>query len=146
MVYFSAQYHMYNLVCTHSVILVIEAIWLVRYHGLFNNIRLLASGQCVSLVFFLFFRKWSFKNRQYPRIDVFRQEKTSKDSKRRFSIYYGLVLCPMDCLQLPFIRVEEAVSWTQRAFPNKKNLAQKSKFIYNEQIGKQMFTEILRFK
>ena len=50
----------------------------------------------------------------------------------------------MDCLQLPFIRVEEAVSWTQRVFPNKKNLAQKSKFIYNEQIGKQMFTEILR--
>ena len=146
MVYFSAQYHMYNLVCTHSVILVIEAIWLVRYHGLFNNIRLLASGQCVSSVFFLFFRKWSFKNRQYPRVDVFRQEKTSRDSKRRFSIYYGLVLCPMDWLQLPFIRVEQAVSWTQRAFPNKKNLAQKSKFTYNEQIRKQMFTEILRFK
>ena len=146
MVYFSAQYHMYNLVCTHSVILVIEAIWLVRYHGLFNNIRLLTSGQCVSSVFFLFFRKWSFKNRQYPRVDVFRQEKTSRDSKRRFSIYYGLVLCPMDCLQLPFIRVEEAFSWTQRAFPNKKNLVQKSKFIYNEQIRKQMFTEILRFK
>ena len=52
----------------------------------------------------------------------------------------------MDCLQLPFIRVEEAFSWTQRAFPNKKNLAQKSKFIYNEQIGKQMLAEILRFK
>ena len=146
MVYFSAQYHMYNLVCTHSVILVIEAIWLVRYHGLFNNIRLLTSGQCVSSVFFLFFRKWSFKNRQYPRVDVFRQEKTSKDSKRSFSIYYGLVLCPMDCSQLPFIRVEETFSWTQRAFPNKKNLVQKSKFIYNEQIRKQMFTEILRFK
>ena len=117
MVYFSAQYH--NLVCTHSVILVIEAIWLVRYHGLFNNIRLLANGQCVSSVFFLFFRKWSFKNRQYPRVDVFRQEKTSTDSKRRFSIFYGLVLCPMDCLQLPFIRVEEAVSWTQRFLTRK---------------------------
>ena len=50
----------------------------------------------------------------------------------------------MDCLQLPIIRVEEAVSWTQRVFPNKKNLAQKSKFIYNEQIGEQMLTEILR--
>ena len=117
MVYFSAQYH--NLVCTHSVILVIEAIWLVRYYGLFNNIRLLANGQCVSSVFFLFFRKWSFKNRQYPRVDVFRQEKTSTDSKRRFSIFYGLVLCPMDCLQLPFIRVEEAVSWTQRFLTRK---------------------------
>ena len=46
----------------------------------------------------------------------------------------------MDCLQLPFIRVEEAVSWTQ------KNLAQKSKFIYDKKIWKQMFAEILRFK
>ena len=32
------------------------------------------------------------------------------------------------------------------AFPNKTNLAQKLKFIYDKQIGKQMFAEILRFK
>ena len=32
------------------------------------------------------------------------------------------------------------------AFPNKKNLAQKSKYIYDQQIWKQMFAEILRFK
>ena len=32
------------------------------------------------------------------------------------------------------------------AFPNKKNLAQKSKFIYDKQIWKQMFAEILRYK
>ena len=51
----------------------------------------------------------------------------------------------MDCLQVPFIRVEEGVSWTQR-FPNKKNFAQKSKLIYDKQIWKQMFAEILRFK
>ena len=31
-------------------------------------------------------------------------------------------------------------------FPNKKNLVQKSKFIYDKQIWKQMFAEILRFK
>ena len=37
----------------------------------------------------------------------------------------------MDCLQLPFIRVEETVSWTQR---------------YDKQIWKEMFAEILRFK
>ena len=47
--------------------------------------------------------------------------------------------------QPPFIRVEEAVSWTQPLF-NKKNLAQKSKYLYNKQIWKQMFAEILRFK
>ena len=43
-----------------------------------------------------------------------RQEKTSEDSKRRFFIYrsfiYRRILCSMDCLQFPFIRVEEAVS------------------------------------
>ena len=38
------------------------------------------------------------------------QEKASKDSRRRFSIYCSWVLCSMDCLQLPFIRVEKAVS------------------------------------
>ena len=31
-------------------------------------------------------------------------------------------------------------------FPNMKNVAQKSKYIYDKQIWKQMFTEILRFK
>ena len=45
----------------------------------------------------------------------------------------------MQCLQLPFISVEEAVSWTQRfltrnIFPNK------------QMTKKQMFAEILRFK
>ena len=34
----------------------------------------------------------------------------------------------MDCLQRPFIRVEEAVSSSQR-FVTRKNLAQKSNFI-----------------
>ena len=34
----------------------------------------------------------------------------------------------MDCLQFPCIRVEEAVSWTQR-FLTRNILAQKSKFI-----------------
>ena len=43
----------------------------------------------------------------------------------------------MVCLQLPFIRVEETVSWTDR-FLTKKKLAQKSKYIYDKQI--------LRFK
>ena len=32
------------------------------------------------------------------------------------------------------------------AFPDKKNLTQKSKFIYDKQIWKQMFAEILLFK
>ena len=32
------------------------------------------------------------------------------------------------------------------AFPNKKILAKKSKFIYDKQIWKQMYAEIIRFK
>ena len=69
-----------------------------------------------------------------------RQEKTWKDSKRCFSIYCSWVLWSMDCLQLSRGR------FVNSAFPNKKNLAQKSKFIYDKHIWKQMFAEILRFK
>ena len=52
-------------------------------------------------------------------LTFFRQEKTSRDSKRRFSIYCNWVLWSMDCLQLPFVRVEEAVSWTLRFLTKK---------------------------
>ena len=54
------------------------------------------------------------------------------------------VLWSMDCLQLPFIRVEEAVSWTRRFLT--KTIWPQTKFIYDKQISKQMFAEILRFK
>ena len=46
----------------------------------------------------------------------FRQEKTSKDSNRRFSIW---VLWSMHCLQLPFIHLEEAVLWTKHFLTRK---------------------------
>ena len=78
-------------------------------------------------------------------LTFFRQKKASKDSKRLFSIYCNWVLWSMDCLKLRFIRVEEAVSLTL-AFPNRKHLAQKSKFSYDKPIWKQMFAEILQFK
>ena len=65
------------------------------------------------------------------------------DSIRRFSIYCSWVLCSMDCLQLPYISRSRFVN---SAFSNKKILAQKSKFIYDEQVQKEMFAEILRFK
>ena len=42
-------------------------------------------------------------------LTFFKARKDFKDSKRRFSIYCSCVLCSMDCLQLPFIRVEGAV-------------------------------------
>ena len=61
-----------------------------------------------------------------------RQEKTWKDSIRRFSIYCSWVLCSMDCLQLPCIRVEEAVSWTQRFLTRNFWLKNRSLFMTNK--------------
>ena len=54
----------------------------------------------------------------------------------------------MDCLQLPFIRVEKAVSWTRVSWQEKLVylFIYEKKFIYDKQIWKQMFAEILRFK
>ena len=84
---------------------------------------------CEFGVFPHFVREQSFKSQQNPRADFFlRQEKTRKDSKRRFSISCSRVLCSMDCLQLSFIGVEEAVSWTQRFLTRK--FGQKSRFFF----------------
>ena len=62
-------------------------------------------------------------------LTFFRQEKTSKDSKWHFSIYCSSVLWSIDRLQLTFICLEDAVS-----FSNKKHFAKNSKFIYDKQI------------
>ena len=66
-----------------------------------------------------FLRERSFKSRQNPRVDFFTGKKRQKDSKRRISIYCCWVLWSMDRLQLQFIRLEEAVSWTQRFLTRK---------------------------
>ena len=88
---------------------------------------------CELGVFPILFRERSFKSRQNPSTGVFlRQEKTWTDSIRRFSIYCRWVLCSMDCLQLPCIRVEEAVSWTQRFLTRKFWLKNRSLFMTNK--------------
>ena len=57
-----------------------------------------------------------------------------KDSKPHFSIYCSWVLCSMsDCLQLLFIHIEEAVSWTHRfltrnIWPKNRSLFMTNKF------------------
>ena len=51
----------------------------------------------------------------------------------------------MDCIQLPLIRLEETVSWTQR-FLTRKIWPKNEIFMYDKQIWKQMFAEIQRFK
>ena len=52
-------------------------------------------------------------------LTFFQARKDFEGSKRHFSIYCCWVLWSMDCLQLPFIRLEEAVSWTQRFLTRK---------------------------
>ena len=61
-----------------------------------------------------------------------RQGKTRKDSIRLFSIYCSRVLCSIDCLQLPCIRVDEAVSWTPRFLTRKFWLKSRSLVLTNK--------------
>ena len=80
-----------------------------------------------------FLEKYLLKVDKILELTFLRQEKTWKDSKRRFSIYCSGVLCLMDCLQLLFIPIEEAVSWTRRLLtrkirPRNRSLFMKSKF------------------
>ena len=89
---------------------------------------------CELGVFPFCFRERSFKSQQNPRVDF------SYGKKR---LYCSWVLCSMDCLQLPFIREEEAVSWTQRFLT--RIFGPKIE-VYLSQIWKQMFAKILRFK
>ena len=53
-----------------------------------------------------------------------------------FFIYSSWVLCSMDCLQLPFIRVEEAVSWTQDFLTRKIWSKNRSLFMTNKSESK----------
>ena len=48
-----------------------------------------------------------------------KKKKNLEGFKQPFFIYCSWVLCSMDCLQLPFIRVKEAVSWTQNFLTRK---------------------------
>ena len=76
------------------------------------------SARCFS--YFFFFRERLFKILQNPRVYFFRSRKRLWRIKNVFFfffIYHSWFFSLMQCLQLPFIiRVEEAVSWTQRFF------------------------------
>ena len=60
---------------------------------------------CELGVFPIFLEKDLLKVDKILGFNILREEKTWKESNRRFSIYCGWVLCSMDCLQPPFIRV-----------------------------------------
>ena len=87
---------------------------------------------CELGVSLIFFRERSFKSRQNPRPDFFQGKKRlGRIQYGVFSIYCSWVLCAMDCLQLPCIRVE-AVSWTQRFLTRKFWLKNRSLFVTNK--------------
>ena len=88
---------------------------------------------CELGVFPIFFRERSFKSRQNPSADFFKARKDLEGFKTAF----------FHLLQLSFVRDELFTTpvysrrrgrFVNSAFPNKKNLAQKSKFIYDKQI------------
>ena len=60
-----------------------------------------------------FIRERSFKSRQNPRVDFFQARKVFEGFKTAF---FQLLLLG---LKLPFIRLEEGVSWTQRFLTRK---------------------------
>ena len=66
-----------------------------------------------------FFRERSVKSQQNPRVDFFKARKDFEGLKMAFFHFLQLNFCSMDCLQLPFIRVEEAFSWTQNLLTTK---------------------------
>ena len=81
---------------------------------------------CELSFFPIWFRERSFKSQQNPRVDFFYGKKR---------LYCSWVLCSMDCLQLPFIPVEDAVSWTERFLT--RTFGPKIE-VYLSQIWKQM--------
>ena len=78
--------------------------------------------------FFFFLENDVLKVDRILGLTFFKARKDFKDSKRRFSIYCSCVLCSMDCLQLPFIRVEGAVLWTHRFLT--RNIWPKNRIIF----------------
>ena len=80
------------------------------------------------------FRERSFKSRQNPRADFFYGKK--RLGRIQYGVFQftvaGFVLDGLLILQLPCIRVEEAVSWTQRFLTRKFGLKNRSLFMTNK--------------
>ena len=74
------------LVYTHSVTLVIEAIWLVRYLGLYSPLR--EWIMCEHDVFAIFLENDLLKIDKILLGLTFKARKDWKDSKRHFFIFY----------------------------------------------------------
>ena len=97
------------------------------------------------VLFFHFFRDLSFKSRQNPRVDFFQARKDFEGFKTAF-FHLLLLSFVVDGLFTTPVYSRRRGRFVNSAFPNRKHLAQKSKFSYDKQIWKKMFEEILRLK
>ena len=69
----------------------------------------------------------------------------SQKNSSVLSIYCSLIFCSMQLFTIP-VCSRRRRRFVNSAFPNKKHLAQKTKFIHDKQKLKPMFAEILRTK
>ena len=88
---------------------------------------------CELGVFPIFFRERSFKSRQNPRVDFFQARKDFEGFKTAF-FHLLLLSFVVDGLFTTPVYSPRRGRFVNSAFPNKKHLAQKSKFIYDKQI------------
>ena len=100
---------------------------------------------CELCVFPIFLENDLLKVNKILGLTFLRQEKTWKDSILRFSFYCSRSFV-LDGLFTTFVYLSRRSRFVNSAFYNKKILAQKSKFICDKQIEKDMFAEILHFK
>ena len=84
-----------------------------------------------------FFREWCFKSRQNPRTDFLRQ----LDFEGFKTAFFHLLWLSFvfDGLFTTSVYSRRRDRFVNSAFPNNKNLAQKSKCTYDKQIWKQIF-------
>ena len=78
----------------------------------------------MSSVFFPIFTERSFKSRQNARVDIFLRQETFRRIQNGVFPFTVAEVCSMDCLQLPFIRVDWTLQrfLTRKIWPKKRSL------------------------
>ena len=87
----------------------------------------------MSSVFSLFFRESTFKSRHNPRVDFFKVRKDFEGFKTAF-FYLSWLNFVLDGLFTTPVYSRKRDRFVNSAFPSKKHLARKSKYIYGKQI------------
>ena len=91
---------------------------------------------CELGVFPIFLENDLLKVNEILGLTFFKARKDFEGFKMAFFHFLQLNFCSMDCLQLPFIRVEEAFSWTQHLLTTKIWPKNRSLFMTNKNESK----------